>query len=170
MLRALAEFEIRGIPTTIPAHRLLLEHPEFKDGSYSTVTVSSGALASLQAGPETETPSPADGDGLPEAVLMVEGGPVSLWHPAVAGSISAATRTGGGDGQNRILSPMHGTILEILVTEGGEIERGQPVAILEAMKMETYIVATNSGTVQEIGAGPGDVVAAGQVVAVIVPR
>src|SRR5206468_3215251 len=47
MLRALREFDVAGVPTTIPAHLVLLEHPEFVDGTYTTRTVEGGALASL---------------------------------------------------------------------------------------------------------------------------
>jgi biotin carboxyl carrier protein len=44
---------------------------------------------------------------------------------------------------------------------------GDPVAVLEAMKMETRITAPSSGQVAEIGVAPGDVVEAGQVIAVV---
>ena len=92
MLRALDEFDIQGIPTTIPAHRLLLENPEFVDGSYSTATVEAGALEGLGP-PEPRKPHDRDSEGSPEGVLLVAGTPTRLWHPAIAGWVSAATRT-----------------------------------------------------------------------------
>src|SRR5439155_22682476 len=60
MIRALLEFEVRGIPTTIPAHLVLLDAPAFVDGSYTTVTVEGGALDELTrptVAPATDTPS-----------------------------------------------------------------------------------------------------------------
>ena len=47
------------------------------------------------------------------------------------------------------------------------IAAGDPVAVLEAMKMETSVAATASGTVETVKVQPGDVVESGQVVAVI---
>ncbi len=166
MLRALDEFDIEGIPTTIPAHRLLLGHPEFVDGSYATVTVEEGALEGLEAlkGRKAQDGQAEAGPG---GVLLVAGTPARLWHPAIAGSVSAATRSGPGPDRGQVLAPMHGTILGVLVSVGDQVEAGDPVAVLEAMKMETRIAAPASGGVKELLARPGDVVEAGQVVAVV---
>jgi acetyl-CoA/propionyl-CoA/long-chain acyl-CoA carboxylase, biotin carboxylase, biotin carboxyl carrier protein len=160
MLRALDEFGIAGIPTTIPAHRVLLAHPDFVDGSYTTRLVESGALASLAAtrGP----PEPSDG-----AVLMVEGTAVRLWNPAMAGSAAGASRVTGGAERGAVVAPMHGTILKVLVAEGDEVRPGDPVAVLEAMKMETELAATAAGTVASVAARSGDVVEAGQLVVMV---
>src|SRR5439155_1255787 len=51
MLRALNEYEVEGVPTTIPAHRLLLESDDFADGSYTTQTIEGGALDALMPVP-----------------------------------------------------------------------------------------------------------------------
>jgi len=166
MLRALDEFEIAGVPTTIPAHRLLLAHPEFVDGSYTTRTVESGALASLVD--ERATPEGDGSDRAQDAVLVVEGRAVRLWNPAMAASVGAATRPpDGGPARSQVLAPMHGTILDVLVGEGEVVEAGDTVAILEAMKMETRITAGASGTVGEVRVGTGSVVEAGDVVTTI---
>ncbi len=160
MLRALDEFVIEGIPTTIPAHKLLLEDPAFVEGTYSTVTLEGGVLDPLRANAAPVAPPEPD-------VLVVEGAPVRLWHPAIAGSIRSA-RSGRASAQpGRVVAPMHGTILAVLVSVGDVIESGDPVATLEAMKMETRVVAPAGGVVKEVLAGPGDVVEAGQAVAVI---
>ncbi|HCO03117.1 MAG TPA: hypothetical protein DIT48_07115, partial [Actinobacteria bacterium] len=162
MLRALDEFVIEGVPTTIPAHRLLLENAEFVDGSYTTRTAEGGALDALApADPAT------DGSGEEQAVLMVEGVAVRLWHPAMAGSVSAATHHAGG-GSGEVVAPMHGTLLKVLVAEGDTVQAGDPVAVLEAMKMEPHVAATASGTITEVLASPGDVVEAAQVLVRIV--
>jgi acetyl-CoA/propionyl-CoA carboxylase biotin carboxyl carrier protein len=163
LLRALDEFEIEGVPTTIPAHRVLLEMPEFVDGSYTTKSVEGGALDVLMARkvpPASDTDSPG--------VLMLDGGPVRLWHPAMAGSVPAATRgRTPGPKEGAVTAPMQGTILKLLVGPGDRVETGDPVAVLEAMKMETQLSAPSSGRVTEVKVEPGAIVEAGQEIVLI---
>jgi acetyl-CoA/propionyl-CoA carboxylase, biotin carboxylase, biotin carboxyl carrier protein len=162
MIRALGEFEIEGIPTTIPAHLVLLDAPEFVDGSYTTGTVEGGALDVLMA--RREPPAETESGG----VLLLHGAPVRLWHPAVVGSVSAAARTAGPRAtEGAVVAPMHGTILKVLVATGDAVEAGDPIAVLEAMKMETQVSATASGTVTDLKVEAGSVVEAGQEIAVI---
>ncbi len=59
-------------------------------------------------------------------------------------------------GEGELNAPMPGKILEILVTEGDEIELGDPVAILEAMKMENELKAPVAGIVTSIAVSVGD--------------
>lgn len=59
------------------------------------------------------------------------------------------------------LSPMPGTILKVLVKEGDEVKANQPLMVLEAMKMENEIVATQDGTIAGIHVILGQVVNAG---------
>jgi biotin carboxyl carrier protein len=62
---------------------------------------------------------------------------------------------------------MHGTIVQVDAKEGDRVERGDQVAVLEAMKMETRVAATRSGEVRAVLVEPGQVVEAGQVIAEI---
>ena len=62
---------------------------------------------------------------------------------------------------------MQGTIVKVLVEVGQEVEVGQGIVVLEAMKMENQIVADKAGTVKEIKVAPGDTVGGGDVVATI---
>jgi acetyl-CoA/propionyl-CoA carboxylase, biotin carboxylase, biotin carboxyl carrier protein len=163
MLRALDEFEVQGIPTTIPAHRVLLEHPDFVDGSYTTRSAEGGTLDALMAPTDRVAEAPPT-----SPVLVVESTAVRLWHPAMAGSVSAATRGGGGSGGGAVAAPMHGTILELLVSEGDRVEVGDPVAVLEAMKMETRIPSGTGGRVRKFPVRAGDIVESGQHIAEIV--
>jgi acetyl-CoA/propionyl-CoA carboxylase biotin carboxyl carrier protein len=164
MLRALDEYDIEGIPTTIPAHRVLLGLAEFADGSYTTRTVEGGVLDSLAR--EAVRPTPEAGP-LQASVLVVRGTPVRLWNPAIGASVSAAIRGELATGQGSVAAPMHGTVLKVLVAEGDRVTVGEPVAILETMKMETSVAAALSGTVEAVKVQPGDVVEAGEIVAVI---
>tara|TARA_B110000438_G_C15342995_1_gene448739 strand:- start:126 stop:317 length:192 start_codon:yes stop_codon:yes gene_type:complete len=62
---------------------------------------------------------------------------------------------------------MQGTIVKVLVAVGDQIEAGDPVCVLEAMKMENNVAASKAGTITEVLVGLGDSVGAGDVVAVI---
>jgi len=62
---------------------------------------------------------------------------------------------------------MQGTIVKVLVAAGDEVEVGQTVCVLEAMKMENAVSAEKAGTVQEVRVSAGDSVGPGDVVAVI---
>ena len=157
MLRALKEFDVEGIETTIPAHLALLEHPDFVSGLHTTRTVeTSGVLESLATSAEVEE----DAD-----VLLVRGRAVRLWNPAMAHSASAASRATGGTGE--VVAPMQGTVLKVLARVGEVVEAGQPIAVVEAMKMETTLSASIGGTVSALNADPGQSVSAGEVIATI---
>ena len=188
MLRALREFRIEGIATTIPADVAILEHPDFVAATHSTKWVED--VLDLTGVDSAPTPVAA-GDGAEAKIkrdvdVEVNGRrySVSLWVPesavgAVAvggGGAAAAARprrtagSGGGTaaaGSGAVTVPMQGTIVKVLVEVGQEVESGQTVCVLEAMKMENNISAEKSGTVKEIKVAVGDSVGSGDVVAVI---
>ena len=62
---------------------------------------------------------------------------------------------------------MQGTIVTVLVAVGDSVEAGDPVCVLEAMKMENNVTADKSGTVSEVLVASGDSVGSGDVVVVI---
>jgi acetyl-CoA/propionyl-CoA carboxylase biotin carboxyl carrier protein len=62
---------------------------------------------------------------------------------------------------------MQGTIVKVLVNVGDEVEVGQALCVLEAMKMENNVNAEKAGKVAEIRVKPGDTVGAGDIVAVV---
>ncbi len=64
---------------------------------------------------------------------------------------------------DQLKAPMPGLVLNIRVSPGDEIEEGDTLLVLEAMKMENVIKATGKGTVKEIKVGQGDKVDKGQV-------
>jgi acetyl-CoA/propionyl-CoA carboxylase biotin carboxyl carrier protein len=83
-------------------------------------------------------------------------------RPKVAGGSSSA-----GAGTGAVAVPMQGTIVKVLVAIGDQVEAGQAVCVLEAMKMENQINADTTGEVKEIKVEAGQAVGAGDVVVVI---
>ena len=95
--------------------------------------------------------------------------PASAPRPAAAKPVAAAPVaapaaapvSGGADGPT-LPSPLPGTILEVHAAVGQAVKLGDPVIIIDAMKMHTEVTATQDGTVKAILVKPGDVVQMGQ--------
>ena len=185
-LRALREFRIEGIATTIPADIAILEHPDFAEAKHSTKWVED----TLDLTGVSATPITTDADAEPKVQrdvdVEVNGKrfavkvfvPQSQAGAVVAGATNAGGASkprrgsaggsgGAGGGSGAVTVPMQGTIVKILVEVGQEVEAGATVCMLEAMKMENNIAAEKAGTVKEIKVAPGDSVGAGDVVVVI---
>ncbi len=81
--------------------------------------------------------------------------------------LAGLARTNSGSDEARITSPMPGLVLTILQEEGATVEQGQPVVVLEAMKMENDLPAPISGTIKEIRVRKGQTVDQGAVLVVI---
>jgi biotin carboxyl carrier protein len=79
---------------------------------------------------------------------------------AAAKAPAAAKPTSGGD--LAVTSPLSGTIFKILVKVGDSVTTGQDLIVIEAMKMETNIVAAAPGTIANIAVAEGDAVSQGQ--------
>ena len=180
-LRALRETVIEGPATTIPADIAILEHDDFINVEHSTNWVEQ--KLDLSGVSSAATPAaPAEDDRVQRDVDVEVNGrkySVKLWVPDTGGVAAPAAKAarprpsaggghhGGGAGSGQVTVPMQGTIVKVLVAVGDEVEAGQPVTVLEAMKMENNITAETSGTVTEIKVQPGDAVGAGDVVVVI---
>ena len=72
-----------------------------------------------------------------------------------------ATASVQGVSANAVIAPLAGSVFKILVNQGDEIEAGQVLLILEAMKMENVIPSDRDGEVVEIKVGKGDSVLEG---------
>jgi acetyl-CoA/propionyl-CoA carboxylase biotin carboxyl carrier protein len=192
-LRALREMEVQGPATTIPADIAILEHPDFVKIEHSTNWVEQKLdLSGVSAQAAAPAPTDVDSDGQPPRVqrdvdVEVDGKRfrVKLWVPDIGPIVAAGTSAGSGaraprapragagqshggaGGSGEVTVPMQGTIVKVLVQVGDEVEAGQAVTVLEAMKMENNITTEASGTVKEIKVKPGDAVGAGDVVVVI---
>jgi acetyl-CoA/propionyl-CoA carboxylase biotin carboxyl carrier protein len=184
-LRALREFRIEGISTTIPADLAILEHQDFVDGIHSTKWVEDtldlsnvGSTATVADG-ESEAKVQRDvdvevnGKRFSVKVFVPESQAGAVVAGGSAGGASRPRRSGGaggagaGGGSGAVAVPMQGTIVKVLVEVGQEVEAGATVCVLEAMKMENNITAEKAGTVKEIKVAPGDSVGSGDVVVVI---
>ncbi|MEX0994238.1 MAG: acetyl-CoA carboxylase biotin carboxyl carrier protein subunit [Balneolaceae bacterium] len=75
-----------------------------------------------------------------------------------------------GSSEGRVTAPMPGKILEIIVKEGDEVEPGDPVAILEAMKMENELKSTVAGVVESVAVQVNESVDKSQLLIEIKPR
>lgn len=88
----------------------------------------------------------------PAAAAPVAAAPVAAAAPAAA---AAPVAVAGGE---TVKSPMPGNILKINVTQGQQVNEGDVLIILEAMKMENEVVSTKTGTVAQILVSKGAVV------------
>lgn len=71
--------------------------------------------------------------------------------------------------QNDLTAQMPGQVMALLVAEGENVTQGQPLLILEAMKMETRITAPITGTVQRVLVQQGEIVSQGQMLIELTP-
>jgi acetyl-CoA/propionyl-CoA carboxylase biotin carboxyl carrier protein len=148
MRRALDEFVVEGVPTTIPALLRLLSDHDFLSGRHTTRTV--------------ETAGGGD-RGLPAEPSRAAR--LRLWNPAMAaGSPSAAA-----DAHGELAAPLQGTIVEVRVAPGDTVEAGEILVVVEAMKMESALTAPISGKATDVRAQAGATVGEGDVLVVIEP-
>jgi acetyl-CoA/propionyl-CoA carboxylase biotin carboxyl carrier protein len=185
MIRALEEMEIEGVATTIPADLAILRHDDFRAAEHSTKWVEDTLdLAGVSATPAAPATA-GDEDAKVQRDVDVEVNGkrfnVKMWVPDVplavvaggAGAVSprprraAAAGGGAAAGSGKVTVPMQGTIVKVLVEVGQAVEAGQPVCVLEAMKMENNIAADKAGTVTEVKVEPGQSVGSGDVIVVI---
>jgi biotin carboxyl carrier protein len=82
-------------------------------------------------------------------------------------SLRGRTRAGDDQGPKKIVAPMPGKVVRLLVHDGDEVEQGAGVAVVEAMKMQNEIKSPKKGSVQKILVTEGAAVNAGDVLAII---
>jgi acetyl-CoA/propionyl-CoA carboxylase biotin carboxyl carrier protein len=173
-LRALGEFRIEGVPTTIPVHRWILDTKAFRTSAHTTTWLER-ALADAELRPQVELQPapPAPREGRPTDLLVeVDGRRVEVRvfderRDVAPKQPSAHATHHGAHVHGVIAAPMQGTILKVLVEKGQEIHAGDVICILEAMKMENHIASTREGEVTELPIRAGQVVETGQTLAVI---
>ena len=182
--RALAEFNITGLATVLPFHRAVLEADDFTSVAglrVHTRWIETDFADQIPVDPDYSAVAPSgerrtitvdvDGKrlavGLPAALL--DGWARSgQGLPAVAGLTDAPGSFIGADdsaAESALVSSMSGTVVKWLVEPGAEVAAGDPLVVLEAMKMETQVPAHRAGTLSEVLSAPGGVVTAGAVLA-----
>ncbi len=82
-------------------------------------------------------------------------------------SLRGRTRAGDDRGPRKIVAPMPGKVVRLLVHEGDEVEPGRGVAVVEAMKMQNEIKSPKKGTIRKILVSEGAAVNAGDVLAIV---
>ncbi|MGH3886656.1 MAG: biotin carboxylase N-terminal domain-containing protein [Pseudonocardiaceae bacterium] len=181
--RALAEFDVDGIATVLPFHRAVVDDPAFtaEQGSMSVhtrwiETEFTNTIAPHPGGVVEETGTA----GGQTVVVEVDGRRVEIVVPTTIGMTPAtlaggppkrppqARRGTGAVGKDALVVPMQGTVVKIAVSEGDQVVAGQPIAFLEAMKMEQPLAAHKDGTVRELRATLGATISGGTVLCLLV--
>jgi len=195
-LECISELEVRGVPTTLPAAAVVLDHPDFREANISTQWLENSLdLVELLPAPASSlTNDTADqeaaSDEYDRQEVFVSGRRHYISLPLVATNAPAQPEPAGAPaerksrrpgraksgsarakaaGSGTVTSPMQGTVVKVIVEEGQPVTEGEIVIVMEAMKMENPIRAAISGTVSSVSASVGQVVSAGTVLAEITP-
>ena len=134
------------------------------DGATHLVQARLRALGELELvwpdGRRTRALVAADGDRRWVALDPAPGcGPVELTVPTTG----TRRRHGRGGGHDTLEAQMPGVVRQVLVAVGDSVARGQPLVLLEAMKMELRITAPHAGRVERVAVAAGASVQRGQV-------
>jgi acetyl/propionyl-CoA carboxylase alpha subunit len=178
MAAALADTVVLGVDTNLGFLRWLLDQPGFRAGEAGIDFVGlrwRGELAPELPG-DVRRAAQAAGHhdvwhafGAPGPRVETAGGYVlhQGWQYRI-GADDAAAEVAVAPGGS-LQAPMPGTVLRVDVIEGQEVAAGEPLMVLEAMKMELAVSAPAAGIVTAVMVRPGDLVARGQVLAEVDP-
>ncbi|MFC7223329.1 acetyl-CoA carboxylase biotin carboxylase subunit [Halalkalicoccus sp. GCM10025322] len=191
-LRALREYEIDGVVTVIPFHRLMLSDETFVEGRHTTKYLDEemdrSRIEEAQKQWGSETGDAEDEESVVHREFTVEvngkrfevdleergveavgtsGGGGGGQKPQPAGGSSDSGETAVSAEGEQVTTDMQGTILSVEVSEGDEVENGDVLCVLEAMKMENDVVASASGTVAQVLVEEGESVDMGDTLVVI---
>ncbi|MBG0827964.1 ATP-grasp domain-containing protein [Planomonospora sp. ID67723] len=181
--RALAEFEVDGMPTVLPFHRVVVEDPAFvpadENEPFSVHTrwieTEFDNTIAPYAGESGQEEEPAERE---RVVVEVGGKRLEVVLPAGLGTAGASRtapastprRRGGSAAKKAVasgdalVSPMQGTIVKVVAADGDTVAAGDVVVVLEAMKMEQPLTAHKAGTVTGLAAAVGQTVTSGAVI------
>ncbi len=189
MQRALTDFVADGTPTTTGFHRRVLEHPSFRAGDVSTTFLTEFPELLEEPAPQSPATSKvntSDTGTRPLDLLVEVNGRRfqtivhGLPEPGAAnGAVVRRARPGrrGGAGAKAegatgaaLISPIQGTVIRVAVEAGQQVESGDLICVVEAMKMENELTAHRSGVIEQLNVSQGHTVAIGAVVATIEDR
>ncbi|WP_290598962.1 biotin carboxylase N-terminal domain-containing protein [Lawsonella sp.] len=176
--RALSEYHIEGLATTLDFHRHIVSNPDFV-GDSNGFNVFTKWIENEWKNPfdaAVEDPDAPQMERLPNRIVVVEvdGKRMEVSLPAdfvVRGSRPAkvrkprprtfASNAGSSASGDIIIAPMQGTVVKVAVEEGQVVKEGDLVIVLEAMKMENPVLAHQSGTITQLSVEPGTPVTPG---------
>jgi acetyl-CoA/propionyl-CoA carboxylase biotin carboxyl carrier protein len=183
--RALAEFEVTGVQTTLPFFRDVLAEPAFTaDGAGGAAAPAGFAVHTRWIEQEYQPAQTAAGEEPPDGDTAV---PVLIGRRWLAADVPglaqaregplARARQQARDRQERagqaggdvISAPMQCTVLRVAVSDGDEVTAGQVLIVVEAMKMENPLRAPHPGRVTGLHTAAGDTVAQGTALCQVVP-
>ena len=169
--RAIAEFTIEGMATALPFHQAILQDPAFTDEfkvytSYIEKEFKNEIPEFKILPLEAQTKAAADHlvaevNGKRFEILVHAPEPVVKRH-------RAKDALAGGSGGVGLTSPMQGTVVKVAVTQGQNVEKGDLVIVLEAMKMEQPLMAHRTGVISNLSAVIGESVTSGTVLCDII--
>ncbi|WP_370682587.1 biotin carboxylase N-terminal domain-containing protein [Comamonas sp. GB3 AK4-5] len=159
--RALAEFQIEGVASVLPFHRAVIDHPDFigADGfKVHTRWIESDFAEPLAAAVRAQ---PLPDTSLVRTAIEVNGHRVQLGLPAgllagLAGAAGVAAGIGAAAlapaaaeavDANAVTSPIAGNLHAWKVADGDQVQEGDVIAVMEAMKMEMQVAAHKSGRI-----------------------
>lgn len=189
---ALDKFQIEGIPTVLPFHRLAVNEPDFI-GDESGFGVHTKWIEEQWSNPlEPQTVAAPDRDEIASKQLRTTWVEIdkrriqlrtnsALFGPeATSGRTTGAVprarpvrrkrRVGLAAFAGKVIAPMNGTVVRLEVHEGQEVEEGTQIAVLEAMKMEYPVTAPISGVITSLERALGDAVNSGDAIATMEAR
>ncbi|GAB2628855.1 biotin carboxylase N-terminal domain-containing protein [Prescottella soli] len=182
--RALAEMRVEGLPTVLPFHRTVTRAPEFTTDSVAFavhttwIEAEAAAFLGLEEGSAEEIAGHPSGSTAtdPNSVTVLIGGRahrvnlpgLGILGPDAEGiraqskQTTSALQTPNHNGDD-VSAPMQGTITKLTVTEGQQVQAGELIAVVEAMKMENPVRAHKSGRIESVDVTVGDTRAGGDV-------
>ncbi|MFC4004168.1 acetyl/propionyl/methylcrotonyl-CoA carboxylase subunit alpha [Prauserella oleivorans] len=177
--RALGEMVAEGLATVLPFHRAILDDPAFV-GDGTGFSVHTRWIETEFDNTIEPFTAPTEADEEPEerqtVVVEVGGrrlevslpGDLALGGGNGGGAKKAKPRKRAGGGKaaasgDAVTAPMQGTIVKVAVSDGQQVEAGELMVVLEAMKMENPVTAHKSGTVTGLAAEVGSAVSQGAV-------
>jgi acetyl-CoA/propionyl-CoA carboxylase biotin carboxyl carrier protein len=183
MLRALSEYEIEGLKTLIPFHQALLSTEQWAKGETCRDLLEDKQWLKTLAFPAPAAPSDDEAEEQVERSYTVEVSgkrfDVRVLGPAFAGAgpptsgVSARApkrkerKSSSAGGPDTLPSPLQGNMWKVLVKQGDEVQEGQLLCIIEAMKMENEITAHKTGTITDLPITEGAPIQAGAPIATI---
>ena len=169
--RALTEFRVEGVRTNIEYLLALLSRTEVQNNEITTSFINEFAPELLDAANQISVAlSPVDEVGATSASVLagaqvsndplavLQHGDIDQRTKSESIDLDASSPSIGPDGTKPLEAPLQGTIISVDVEPGDEVAAGQPVVVMEAMKMEHVIASTMTGIVRSLGVGVGDTI------------